>query len=266
MSNLAEEKRDSLGMFRLPSVSDLAGAKYVIDFVEGGSLTLQLGETEGTFRGEGLPCSDASGALDVVKIRDQTYLIDIDIEQPARDALTVVLSKDTGWALAVHQRRVPPVHLWERGPDCQMTFKVGSIRGMEQKGEAPGLTKDLMGAREFLMMGPENVYEHIYISHEYMVVNHVHTNLARGKAEVQPTTYYKLSDELYVIGVCEMDNATGLVQVVDYANMRMTGKAHHAVDRWKSVSRGLGGQIIAINGKLSYPNGLEPTGFIPDPD
>ena len=266
MTILAEEKRDSLGAYRLPSVGDLSGKEYTIDFLDGSVITLQLREAEGKFRGINLPWADGNGVLDVVKIRGQIYMIDIDIDIPARDALTIVLSIDTGWAICVHQRRVPPDHLWERGPDCHMIFKVGKIDGRNQKGEVPGPTKDLMGARDFLVMGPENIYEHIYISHEYMVVNHVHTNLARGKAEVQPATYYKLTDDLYVIGVCEMDNATGLVQVMDYSNLCMTGKAHHALDRWRSVSRALGGKIIVVNGRLSYPYDLEPTGFLPDPE
>lgn len=266
MADLAEEKRDPLGAFRLPSVSDLEGKTLEFD-IEGGDAVFTLGDKRGSVVIHGDPLLEiAEGSLDVVRIRDGVYMVDLDIDLPARDGMTLVMDENTGWALLVHARRVPAKHLWDRGPECEMAFFSCRIRGKQQIGEAPAPTKDLNGAREFVLMGPENVYEHIYISHEYMVVNHVHTNVARGKAEVQPAHYYKLGPDLYVIGVCERDNATGLIQVIDYKKMKMTGKAHHAVDRWKSVSRGLGGDIIVVNGKLNYPKGLEPTGYIPDPE
>lgn len=265
MANLTEEKKDPLGLLRLPSTDKLNGKSFLLNLTDGGKMTVSFDAETAAFRCEGtdFPAS-GKGSSNVVELREDIFFTDIDLEEPSSDGVSIFLMLTTGWALAIHQRRVAPDNLWDRGPDCHMWYKAAAIDGYTQTGDAPAPTKDLMGARDFVQMGPENFYEHIYISHEKMVVHHVHTNLARGKAEVQHTDYYKLADKLYAVCVQEMDNGVGLVQANDYETMRMTGKAHHALSRWESVARFMGGMILPVNGKLEYPMGLEPTGFIRD--
>lgn len=254
-------KIDPLDAYRLPSTEELNDREFSVACSGGGSYRVRLTDGQARFSTSGMPWPElGQGPVDVVAIRDGVYFIDIDVEEPAVDGLTIVLLVDIGRALAVHQRREAPGYdnIWTRGPEVKFDWRVGTIDGQAQSGQAPAPTRELIGARDFMLMGPENLYEHIYINSERVFAHHVHTVMVRGKTESQPGAYYKLGDDLYLIGFRELDNAAALVTVVDYKSKRMTGKAHHPISLFESGSRPLGGKVIPVNGRLTYPEGLEP--------
>lgn len=259
--NIAEEKVDSLGLNRLPSTQALAGRRFELQLDNDAVLTLCCEAETASFSVVGMPQwpEKGNGLLDVVEIRKDVYYVDIDTAEPGTDSLTVVLLLNRGWAVAVHQRRVIPTEeFWTRGPEVKHEYHAAKIAGMDQVGEAPAPTLDLLGARNFMMMGPGNLYEHIYINSRKMVAHHVRTKMAQGKCERHPATYYHLDEGLYLVGWREMDNAVGMVTVEDYEAKRMTGKAHHPLSLFESRTRPIGGMIMPISGRVEYPDGLMP--------
>ena len=264
-ASLPEDAIDPLDLYRLPSTEILGGRTFTVTFAGGGSLVVELGDgadSTAHFSAVGMPeqmwPTSGQGAWNVVEVRAGLYLLDIDVEAPASDGLTLALLTGTGWALAVYQRREVPEELWSRGPDVSQDFRVGTIDGQTPVGSGPALTRDLVGARNLMLMGPENLYEHLYVNTQKIFVHHVHTNVATGKCERHPATFYRLADGLYLIGFREMDNAAGMIIVEDYETRRMTGKVLHPVSMFESRSRYLGGKLVPVNGAVSYPDGLDP--------
>lgn len=259
--HIAEENVDSLGLNRLPSTKALSGRSFELRLDNGAVLTLKCEEETASFSATGMPewPETGTGFVDVVEIRENVYYVDIDTAEPGTDSLTVILLLNRGWAVTAHQRRVIPTEeFWTRGPEVKHEFHAARISGLEQQGEAPAPTLDLLGARNFMMMGPGNLYEHIYINSRKMVAHHVRTKMAQGKCERHPATYYYLDEGLYLVGWREMDNAVGMVTVEDYQSKRMTGKAHHPLSLFESRTRPIGGHIMPICGKIKYPDGLMP--------
>ena len=257
---LPEDLIDPLDRHRLPSSDRLDGERYSIALLNGGTLAVDLaagGRAKWATTGLPWPTSGEGGA-DVVEIIAGVFFVDIDIAKPERDALTVVILREAGWALAIYQRRVIPDEPWSRGPEVTQDFRVGRLDGQTQIGAAPALTRDLVGARNLYRMSDANLYEHIYINSRKVVIHHVHTNIGPGKADCHPATFYKLSDDLYLVGFRELDVAAGMVIVEDYANQRMTGKVLHPVSMFQSASRQLGALMTPVNGRLDYPEGHEP--------
>ena len=250
---------DPLDVFRLPSTENLEGKELSLSFLDGGSMHVGIagGVARFTVAGRDWP-EEGEGPVDAVELRNHVYFVDIDTQDPGLDGMTLVLLYNLGWGMAVHQRRVLPEEQWSRGPEVQQGFAVGSIDGCGQTGPAPALTRDLVGARNFLMMGPKNLYEHLYLNSMKLFAHHVYTNVVRGKAEVQRATYYKLDEQLYMVAFREMDNAAGLITIEDYANHRMTGKAFHPLTMFESCSRPIGGMIIPVSPAPAYPDDLEP--------
>ena len=258
-NRLEVEQKDPLGLWRLPSTDCLNHNTYSMRLLGGGSFTLTIGQDEASFEVTGVEWpATGCGPVDVCELRENVYFVDIDTNTPSYDGMTVVLMLNKGWAVVVHQRRIPPKELWDRGPDVRQDYRVAAILGQDQTGEAPQLTRDLVGARHFLLCGPQNLYEQIYLNTKCFFGHHVYMTMAKGKAEFHHATYYKLDDDLYLIGWREMDNAAALITVVDYKNNQMTGKAFHPISQECSVSRPVGGQIFRFNQKLSYPWDLEP--------
>lgn len=259
--HIAEENVDSLGLNRLPSTKALTGRSFQLQLDNDAVLTLSIEDETASYTVAGLPQWPESGTgfVDVVEIRKDVYYVDIDTAEPGTDALTVILLLNRGWAVTAHQRRVIPTEeFWTRGPEVHQEYHAARIAGMEQQGDAPALTLDLLGARNFMMMGPGNLYEHIYINSRKMVAHHVRTKMAQGKCERHPATYYHLDEGLYLVGWREMDNAVGMVTVEDYQSKRMTGKAHHPMSLFESRTRPIGGMIMPISGRVEYPDGLMP--------
>jgi hypothetical protein len=254
---------DNLSEYRLPSTNELNDQKFSVTFNGGGSISIRLSDGVAYFSTSELPWPTSSkGPVDVVALRDGIYFIDIDIEEPAVDGLTLVLNEKTGWAIAVHQRREfpedPNRDLWDRGPFVKRDYRIGAIDGKKQLGQSPALTRELIGGRDFVMMGLKNLYEHIYINSKKVFISQVITPIVPGKVEAEPGAYHKLDEGLYLVSFSEYDNKVAIISVNDYKSKMMTGKAHHPISFTESRSRPIGGKIIPVNGKLTYPDGLEP--------
>jgi hypothetical protein len=211
-----------LAAYRLPGTSALDGQTVVLD-----SLELQVTSRD-----------------DVVEVAPDTFFIDRDVAGQPHEALTVVLSYVTGWALVVHQRRDPSVT--GRGPAASHTFSTARIAGHDQSGPAPAPTRDLVGRWHRYRYSSRNLYEHIYVSGERFVSHNVATQNTDDRADCHPVSYYKVAPDLYVVTWREFDSQASMVMVENLDQLQVTGKALHPVSADHSVAIPIGGRILPV--------------------
>jgi MoaF C-terminal domain/MoaF N-terminal domain len=242
-----------LAAYRLPGTGALDGQSVELELADGGQLTLLFKDTAVTWSAAGV--GDGTDPCDVVEVASGTYFVDIDITEPAHDALTVVLSQVTGWALVIHQRRDPAVT--GRGPAAEHTFHVATVAGPEAQAEAQGPppepTRDLVGRWHRYRYSPGNLYEHVYISGDRFVSHNVDTQHTDDRADCHPVSYYRFGPDLYVVTWREFDSQASMVMVENLAQLRVTGKALHPQSAERSVSRPIGGYILPV--QVIFPAG-----------
>ena len=254
---------ESLAAFRLPSTDALAGSRFDLDwaepFLEDGGLSLTVEDGKVTWEATAVSwAGKGHDDADVVEAAPGTYFIDIDVAEPALDSLTVVLNPATGWALAVHQRRFHPEDTWSRGPEVSQEFLVAKLSDAAPQGEAPALTRDLIGRRHLYRYSPNNLYEHVYLNSRKFCGHNVHTFGTPGRADCHPVTYYRFDEDVYVIGWREYDSAVAMVSVLDLKAKRATAKAHAPEHFLRSVNRPIGGHITEVTASMTYPDDLQP--------
>jgi hypothetical protein len=215
-----------LRALRLPSTDALNGQSFALEY----DMALRI-----------------DGSWDVVEIAAGTYFADVD--RPGHEALTVVLSVATGWALVVHQRRDPTVT--GRGPAAAHTFTAARIAGCERSGPPPAPTRDLIGRWHRYRYSPGNLYEHIYVSENRFVSHNVATKGTPDRADCHPVSYWKVAPGLYLIGWREFDSQASMVMVENLHDLRVTGKALHPASDAESVSIPIGGVILPVT--VTFP-------------
>ncbi len=243
-----------LTAFRLPSTSALDGATYVLTLADGGSVKLRFDGGAASWTADDVPWQrhgHGTGACDVVEIAPEVYFADIEVTDPAHDALTVVMAMGTGWALVVHQRRDPGA--FGRGPAATHTFAVARIGGLEATGPPPAPTSDLVGRWHRYRYSEHNLYEHIYVSQSRFVSHNVATEGTPDRADCHPVSYYKVAPELYVVAWREFDSQASMVMAENLDQLRVTGKALHPASPEESVNLPIGGLVYPVD--VAIPEG-----------
>ncbi len=244
-----------LAALRLPSSDALDGQSVTLELEGGGTLALRFDGPAASWAAEGVPWSgQGTDRCDVVEVAPGTYFADIDVAEPAHDALTVVLSEVTGWALVIHQRRDPQRGAdGARGPAAEHSFRAGRIAGRQQDGPPPAPTDDLVGRWHRYRYSQDNLYEHVYISRDRFVSHNVDTQNTRDRADCHPVSYYKFGPGLYVVTWREFDSQASMVMIENLEQLQVTGKALHPVSADHSVSRPIGGIILPA--EVTFPDG-----------
>ena len=233
-------KPPNLAEFRLPSTAALGGSRFRLPLTEGGTVSLEF-DTNGNadWHASGVPwAGSGSDAYDAVEVVPEIFFIDIDFEVPPLEALTLLLAPARGHALLVHQSRTP------RGnPAVAQTFLAASIDGVSRVGPAPVPTTDLMGHWHRMRYSPENLYEHVYVSNSRMFAHNLRTQNTPGRADCHDASYWRFSENLYLIGWREKDSEAGMILCEDLAARRATGKVLHPISNERSGSVPIGGYI-----------------------
>ncbi|MFT4211282.1 MAG: MoaF C-terminal domain-containing protein [Microbacterium sp.] len=252
---------ESLATFRLPSTDALAGTALDLRLEGGGRLLLEVGERTAAWQADGRDwAGSGDDPVDVVEAAPGTFFIDVDFTEfvRAQEAVTVVVAPATGWALVIHQERFHPEETWSRGPEIRHEFTAARIHGVEQTGDAPAPTRDLIGRRHLYRYSPKNLYEHIYINSQKFVGHNVSTTGTPGRADCHLITHYRFADDVYVVGWREYDSGSAMVALLDLDALRTTAKVLHPEGFLHAVSRGIGGHIIPVGESPDYPDGLQP--------
>jgi hypothetical protein len=181
---------------------------------------------------------DIDTSWDVVEVAPGTWFADKNTGP--HEALTVIVSRATGWGLAVRQRRDPAAP--GRGPAVTHTFLTARIG--EIAADPPMPTRDLVGRWHRYRYSPADLYEHVYISGERFVSHNVDTSRTQDRADCHPVSYYKVAPDLYVVAWREFDSQASMVMVENLRELRATGKVLHPESQDRSVSRPIGGLIL----------------------
>lgn len=233
-------KPPNLTEFRLPGTGALAGRVLALDLDGGGPRSDGIGP--GGSRIElafGASAVDRHGPYEAVEVADGTYFADID--QPGQDALTVVFSDRTGWALLIAQHRDPAAD-----PAVEHIFQAARIAGVPATGQAPAPTRDLVGRWHRYRYSQENLYEHIYLSETRFCSHNLATQNTPGRAACHPVSLYRFDDGVYVVAWREFGSQAAMVVVENLRQARATGKVLHPVSERETLSHPIGGLILPV--------------------
>ncbi|HKS99791.1 MAG TPA: MoaF C-terminal domain-containing protein [Rugosimonospora sp.] len=214
----------NLTEFRLQGTDALAGRTLALDPV---GVELAFGDTT----------VDGYGPYEAVEVADRTYFVDID--QAGQDALSVVFSDRTGWALLVAQHRDP-----DRNPAVEHTFTAARIADRPPVGPAPAPTRDLVGRWHRYRYSRDNLYEHIYLSETRFCSHNLATRNTPGRAACHPVSVYRFDRDVYVVAWREYDSQAAMVVVENLHRNRATGKVLHPVNDTEAASRPVGGIVL----------------------
>jgi hypothetical protein len=233
-------KPPNLAQFRLPSTAALAGSRFTLPLTEGGAVRLDFAANgKADWHASGVPWADSgSDAYDAVEVVPEIFFIDIDFEARPLEALTLLLAPGRGHALLAHQSRTPRAN-----PAVAQTFFATSIDGVSPVGPAPAPTTDFVGRWHRMRYSPENLYEHIYVSNSRMFSHNLRTQNTLGRADCHDASYWRFSENLYLVGWREKDSEAGMMMCEDLSTRRATGKVLHPLSNDRSGSAPIGGYI-----------------------
>lgn len=236
-----------LAYFRLPATGMLEGHAIVMRTHAGERLDLAFASQSVAWRAS-LAGFEASGTdrYEATEVRPELFFVDIDLATPPLDSLTLVISRLTGWAVIVHQRR----HL-ERNPAVEQRFMSAAIEDVPQVGPMPAPTDLLLGRWHMIRYSPANLYEHIYLSSTRMCAHNLNTENTRGRAECHDASYMLIEDDLVLIGWRETDSQAGMLLLEDIKALRVTGKVLHPFSDGESRNAPIGGLILPV--EISFP-------------
>jgi hypothetical protein len=233
-------KPPNLAQFRLPSTSALGGLQFRLPLTAGGAVNLAFSANgKADWHASGVPwAGNGSDPYDAVEVVPKVFFIDIDFETRPLEALTLLLAPGRGHALLVHQSRTPRAN-----PAVAQTFLATSIDGVAPVGPAPAPTTDLTGRWHRMHYSPENLYEHIYVSNSRMFSHNLRTQNTSGRADCHDASYWRFSENLYLVGWREKDSEAGMIMCEDLGTRRATGKVLHPMSNDRSGSAPIGGYI-----------------------
>ena len=252
---------DQVSSQKPTQVQDLDGRQLDLTLDSGSRFCLNIGDGTGAFE-TSVPGWPAKGTCtaDVCVLRDNVYVVSLDLQEPVTDALTVVLMMAQGRAVLVYHKYIgDDTAQFDRGPNVSQSFFTAVINGADISGETPSETKELLGGRDFLVFDEKNIREFIYVNKSRLLEHYVYTQMLNGKVERHHASYIKLDDQLYLIGWREMDTNMAYAGVFDYRNNRMQGSCFSLVSPWEATAKLTGALIIPVNGRIDYLDGLEPT-------
>jgi hypothetical protein len=239
----------NLAQFRLPKSLALHGKTLELAFDDGGAVSLTFTEdaavawraTGETVAGHGID------PVDVVQVRPSIFFIDFGLSGFPFDALTLLVSTQTGEALAVHQHRDPSAN-----PAVSHSFMTGRLQDCEMGEDRPRPTREMAGRWHLLRYAPENLYEHIYVNTTGMCSHNLATANTPGRLDCHPAAYWRFSDQLYLMGWRERDSQAAMVVCEDLIALKATGKVLHPMSPTQSGNAPIGGDILPV--ALTFPS------------
>ncbi len=244
---------------RLPLSTALDGRVVQIDLDGGATATLRVeGDKRAVWSAEGeLGAIAGPQQADVVEAAPGLYFVDLvpdDADVP--HTVTVALDEANGRATVV-LTTLGESHTLGK-PSVRQSFHVGTIHGVEPRGEAPAPTSELVGRRVLYVYSEEHAYEHVYLN-DFFYTWQCLAGPERGQGDTDPVTMYKLRDEVFLLCWREKIIPCASVLVIDLNERRNTGKlVGRAQDGVSRVNFSFGALAQPLN-ETVYPEGLHPS-------
>ncbi len=207
-----------------------------ITFEAGGKATMSAGGREWP-----------SGA-DVVLAAPDTYFIDL-ASEGAKESLTMIVNTKTRRTMGVHT--VIGEETGQDEPRVRQTFAQGSLGGGPVSGEEPAPSRDLIGLKTLNDYSPNHLYEHNYLSSQRYCWQCL-VGVQQGHGDVDMATTWKFAEGLYVFGFREFKIAVGSVYLLDFNEMRSTGK-FLGVTADGGTANEKAGAVLSVISRAVYP-------------
>ncbi|MGN6203582.1 MoaF C-terminal domain-containing protein [Humibacter sp.] len=201
--------------------SDLHGRTITIVDERGTRITHTFGPGEVTWTyepGEGDPTEAASqtDACEVIRVDDDLYYAQFHHEYLPNEAVSLVLDLRGGHALAILSviGEAAPGHT-----AVQQHFAPARIEGMQQTGEAPAPTNELIGRRALWVYSSQHAYEHVYLSPHWYSWQCL-AGPEQGLADTDEQTTWRIRPGIYVFAWREKVIPCGSVTIADHRDQR----------------------------------------------
>ncbi|WP_249168453.1 MoaF C-terminal domain-containing protein [Erwinia sp. E602] len=142
------------------------------------------------------------------------------------------------------------------GSRLEQQFMSGTLAGGEVSGEAPALTRELIGFRALNIYSPNHYYEHFYVNSQRYAWQNLRGEQF-GQGDMDYATYYKFSADRYLFAFREKIIPVCSVFFFDYPNGRCTG-IFMGLDSSGDVKLRPAGALISKMSFNCYPNGIAP--------
>jgi hypothetical protein len=196
-----------------------------------------------------------SAAKDIVEVAPDTYFIDLWLSDHSdRDAITAIVSRNTGRTLTIH------THVRELGvagePLVTQSFEPGTLEGANVSGVAPEVTRELLGKRGFSVYSHNHAYEHVYLNSDRYSWQCL-DGVQRGQGDTDLASYWKFAANQYIFTFREFRIPVASVMFLNVAEGSSTGK-FLGLHEDGSLHNGRAGADFRILSETEYPQGYEP--------
>lgn len=216
-----EDYSTEVAINRLPQTDVLAGQKLKITLDTGAAFDLAFVD-----RNEVEWKSGEGGGTDwyeAIEVAPNTYFIDMIFSSQPRQSQTFVVNLESRQVLGI--RTIMREGDVGSEPRAVHEFSPGVLGdpSVLPTGRTPALTRDLIGLRGLYVYGPNQTFEHIYLSSERYAWQCIIGPL-RGDSDVDLASYYKFDDNQYIFAFREFGLPVSTVFFYNWDQMRSTGK------------------------------------------
>ncbi|MFS7192960.1 MoaF C-terminal domain-containing protein [Serratia proteamaculans] len=239
---------------RLPATQDWRGKTLQLAFEQGEQMTLNFsaGHQQLSWAWQGESGEDT---YEEVRTSAAQYFLNIPLQTPGNECLTLVLNTDCGRVLMVRSTLLPE-HQVASGSRLGQSFHVGQITGMTPLGAAPHLTRELLGYRTLNIYSPNHYYEHFYVNTERYAWQNLRGEQF-GHGDMDYATYYKFDEDRYLFTFREKIIPVCSVFFFDFTLGRCTG-IFLGLDAAGKVLVSPAGAFIHKMSYNAYPDGVQP--------
>lgn len=212
-ANKAETTSDLDG--RTVTVRDERGTRIAHAFSPGKvTWTYDPGPGDDTEAGE------HTDSCEVIRVDQDLYHVQFHHEYLPNEAVTLVLDLRSGHALAVLSIILDEADRQAGQTRVTHVFVPSIIEGVEQRGEAPAPTTELIGRRVEWVYSEQHAYEHIYLSPHWYTWQCL-AGPERGLADTDENTAWRLRPGIYLFAWREKVIPCASVTIADHRD------AHH---------------------------------------
>ncbi|MFT3798301.1 molybdenum cofactor biosynthesis F family protein [Microbacterium sp.] len=166
--------------------------------------------------GDDTAATAQTDACEVIRVDEDLYYAQFHHDYLPNEAVSLILDLRSGYALAVLSV------LGEKTREhvaVQHLFGVGRIQELEQKGEPPAPTGELIGRRVLWVYSSVHAYEHLYLSPHWYTWQCL-AGPEQGLADTDENTVWRVRPGIYVFTWREKVIPCGSVTIADHRDQK----------------------------------------------
>lgn len=195
-------------------------------------------------------------AYQAFRLRPDMFLVDLVSSSAELTSATVVFDLSAAGALLAVSRIATP-----SGASTAVSHEFVSA-SITATGAPSSIveyrrSRDLVGKRVLYVYSDEHAYEHVYLNDDWYTWQCL-GGPEYGQADTDACTTYQLRDDVYLFAWREKVIPCGAVVVLDFGELRSTGKLYGLAEDGRSVVNFTMGARAHHLGQVSYPTPFKP--------